>query len=138
MMAKKKSTKGASTEKLRKEAMAEIGARIDAEEPAAEPTPAKTKKDPAAKKPVREKKPKAEKPKRIGALSAAVRVLTESGKPLRSGELIDLMAERGYWSSPNGRTPAATLYAAMIREIKNKGKEARFRQVGPGQFALAK
>ena len=137
MATKKKSTKGGSTEKLRKEALAEIAERIEVEEPAAEPTAAKTKKAPATKQPVREKTPKAEKPKRVGALSAAVRVLTESGKPLRSGELIDLMAERGYWSSPNGRTPAATLYAAMIREIKNKGKEARFRQVGPGQFALA-
>ena len=132
-MAKKKTTSSKGTEKLRKEALAEIAGRIGADdEPQANATaPAKGKK-------AGPKKLKSETPKRIGALSAAARVLTEAGKPLRSQELIDLMAEKGYWSSPNGRTPAATLYAALIREIKSKGKDARFKQVGPGQFALAK
>ena len=27
------------------------------------------------------------------------------------------MAEQGLWSSPNGKTPSATLYAAILREI---------------------
>ena len=33
---------------------------------------------------------------------------------------------------------SATLYAAMTREIAAKGKDARFRKVGRGQFAAGK
>ena len=36
-------------------------------------------------------------------------------------ELIGAMAAKGYWASPAGRTPAATLYAAITREIQVKG-----------------
>jgi hypothetical protein len=45
------------------------------------------------------------------------------------------MAAKGLWSSPNGKTPEATLYAAMIREIRTKGSEARFQKVERGMFA---
>ena len=38
------------------------------------------------------------------------------------------MAAKGYWSSPNGQTPAATLYSAILREINVKGKESRFKK----------
>ena len=44
------------------------------------------------------------------------------------------MAKRGLWSSPNGKTPEATLYAAILREIGTKGDAARFRKVERGQF----
>ena len=37
-----------------------------------------------------------------------------------------------------GATPHATLYAAMIREIKAKGKDARFEKADRGQFQLRK
>jgi len=40
------------------------------------------------------------------------------------------------WSSPNGQTPAATLYSAILREIKTKGKEARFKKADGGLFAI--
>ena len=46
------------------------------------------------------------------------------------------MAAKGYWTSPGGQTPAATLYSALIREIAKKGAEARFVKVERGQFAL--
>ena len=32
--------------------------------------------------------------------------------------------------SPGGQTPHATLYSAIIRELKAKGAEARFRKTG--------
>jgi len=35
-------------------------------------------------------------------------------------------------------TPAATLNAAIIREVKVKGREARFKKTGRGLFAAAK
>jgi len=50
--------------------------------------------------------------------------------------MIEPMAAKKYWSSPGGKTPAATLYSAILREIQTKGKEARFRKTERGKFAL--
>ena len=74
-------------------------------------------------------------PKRISALDAASQVLAASKEPMRAKDLIAAMADQGLWSSPNGKTPEATLYAAMIREIAAKGDDARFRKVDRGLFA---
>ena len=63
-------------------------------------------------------------------------MLKKSGKPMRSRELITVMAEQGLWTSPGGKTPHATLYAAMLREIGAKGDAARFRKVDRGMFAV--
>ena len=88
-----------------------------------------------AAKPRRAKKAAGEpKPKRVSALDAAAQVLADSDQPLRAKEMIEAMAERGLWSSPNGKTPEATLYAAILREINTKGAAARFRKVERGQF----
>ena len=102
---------------------------------AAKRTKAKTaaKAKPAAKA----KTKNAAKPKRLSALDAAATVLKKSGKPMRSRELITAMAEPGLWTSPGGKTPHATLYAAMLREIAAKGKDARFTKTERGLFAFA-
>jgi hypothetical protein len=47
------------------------------------------------------------------------------------------MAEKGYWTSPAGKTPAATLYAGLVKEIRTKGEKSRFRKTGPGRFVRA-
>jgi hypothetical protein len=73
--------------------------------------------------------------KKSSALNAAARVLQETGQALSCPELITQMAAKGYWSSPKGKTPAATLYAALTREIQLKGAAARFHKTGPGTFA---
>jgi len=72
----------------------------------------------------------------MSALDAAAKVLSETGKPMNAKALIAAMKEKGYWSSPTGKTPWATLYAAMLREINDKGASARFRRVDKGLFAL--
>ncbi|MCL4211249.1 MAG: hypothetical protein HRU76_05885 [Phycisphaeraceae bacterium] len=72
--------------------------------------------------------------KRLSALSAAAKVLADAGKPMRAKEMIEAASAKGLWSSPNGKTPEATLYAAIIREIAAKGKAARFRKVERGLF----
>ncbi len=69
------------------------------------------------------------------ALDAAVKILSESKEPMRAKEMIARMAAKGYWKSPGGQTPAATLHAAMTREIITKGKIARFKKVDRGLFA---
>ena len=74
-------------------------------------------------------------PSKASALDAAARVLRESGQPMSCPELIEQMAAKGYWSSPRGKTPASTLYAAIAREIKLKGAASRFIKTGPGRFA---
>ena len=80
----------------------------------------------------------AQKPKRVSALDAAAQVLKSAGKPMRAQALITAMAAQGLWTSPAGKTPHATLYAAMQREERDKGTASRFRKVDRGQFAFNK
>ncbi|MEW4530608.1 winged helix-turn-helix domain-containing protein [Maioricimonas sp. JC845] len=75
---------------------------------------------------------------RMSAFDAAAKVLSETSEPMTAKGMIEAMAARGYWTSPSGKTPHATLYAAIGREIATKGTEARFTKVGRGQFALNK
>jgi HB1, ASXL, restriction endonuclease HTH domain len=74
--------------------------------------------------------------KSLSALDAAAKVLGETGQAMTCTELIVAMAAQGYWSSPKGRTPAGTLYSAVLRELKTKGDQARFRKTERGKFAL--
>jgi hypothetical protein len=76
-------------------------------------------------------------PAKLSALAAAARVLSESQQAMTCPELIAAMAARGYWTSPAGKTPQATLHAALTREIKSKKDQARFRKTARGKFSLA-
>ena len=51
--------------------------------------------------------------------------------------MVERMIATGLWST-NGRTPQATIYAAILREINVKGSESRFRKTDRGMFELAK
>jgi HB1, ASXL, restriction endonuclease HTH domain len=77
------------------------------------------------------------KPKKLSALDGAAKVLGETKKPMSCKDLIEAMAAKGYWTSTNGKTPANTLYSAILREIGTKGKEARFKKAERGKFVLA-
>lgn len=79
----------------------------------------------------------AKKPKKLSALDAAAKVLAEAGQAMTCQEMIDAMAAKGYWTSPGGKTPSATLYAAILREVANKGDQARFTKTERGKFASA-
>jgi hypothetical protein len=72
-----------------------------------------------------------------GGLTAAVRVLQEAGEPLNCQEMVKRMLEKGYWKTA-GKTPSATIYSAILREIKEKGDNARFRKTERGKFELVK
>ena len=78
--------------------------------------------------------PDAPGPKR-GCLNAAAEVLKDAGEPMSAKAITEAALERGLWAT-NGKTPHATLYAAMIREIAAKGAGSRFRKTGRGRFAL--
>ncbi len=107
------------------------------------PVAAKAKRDlPAGRNGKKAATPKAkatteQKPKRVSALDAAAQVLAKAGKPMRAQDLIAAMAEQNLWKSPAGATPHATLYAAMMREARDKGATSRFRKVDRGHFEFA-
>ena len=79
-------------------------------------------------------KPKA---KKLSALDAAAKVLAETGQAMTCAALIEAMAAKGYWTSPGGKTPSATLYSAILKELKTKGANVRFKKTDRGQFAHA-
>jgi hypothetical protein len=76
--------------------------------------------------------------KKLSAINAAAQVLAESKRPMTSRELIETMAAKKLWTSPGGQTPHATLYAAILREINTKGKDARFKKAERGKFAVTR
>ena len=86
------------------------------------------------------RKPKSEKGQsdKLSCIDAAAKVLGETGKPMTCKELIETMAAKKLWTTPGGQTPWATLYAAILREIKVKGSESRFVKAERGKFALSR
>jgi hypothetical protein len=124
------------------QAKAEVQAPADDAKKAPKAKATKTAKTPKAKaKAEAPAKAKAEAPakaKKLGCLDAAAKVLSENGQAMNCKEMIDAMAAKGYWTSPGGKTPHATLYSAILREITTKAKESRFTKSERGKFALAR
>jgi hypothetical protein len=82
------------------------------------------------------KKPQGDEPKRLSALAAAHKVLCEATEPLNVQQMIEAMTSKGYWTSPGGKTPHATLYSAILRELA-KGETSRFVKTDRGRFVAA-
>lgn len=99
--------------------------------------PVATKATPKAKT-TKSAKAKVTKPdaKKMSQVGAALAVLAKAGEPMNCKAMVEAMAKQGLWTSPGGATPDATLYAAILRDLK-KGKDARFAKVDRGQFTLA-
>ena len=89
-----------------------------------------------AKKAAAKKTPAKATEKKLSAIDAAAKVLGESKEPLNTKEMIEAMSAKEYWTSPGGKTPHATLYSAILREIQKKGDDARFCKVERGRFTL--
>ena len=151
-MSKKKTTKAPKATKSAKATTPTVQIKKDAagrfwlvpKDGGAEQGPFATKKEaldakagkPAeTKKPARAKKAKEPKAKKVSAIDAAAQILAASKEPMNAKEMIEAMAAKGLWTSPGGKTPHATLYSAIIREIATKGKESRFVKKDRGQFA---
>lgn len=125
-MSKTKTTKKAAAPKATKSAKA--------------PKAAPAKKAEASKSATTKAKSKASdngeaKAKKVSAIDAAAKVLAETKTAMNAKEMIDAMAAKGLWTSPGGKTPHATLYSAILREINEKGNEARFKKTERGRFA---
>ena len=79
----------------------------------------------------------ADKKKRSSGLDAAAQVLKEAGEPLDCKTIVERALAKGLWKT-GGKTPASTIYAAILRECVAKKDQSRFRKAGPGKFELAK
>lgn len=99
--------------------------------PAKKATKGKSSKSASAKT----AKPKTDKPKRPSGLDAAAKILADAGEPMRCKDMVDKMLAGGLWKT-GGKTPAATIYAAILREITTKGSDARFKKTDRGLFAF--
>lgn len=99
-------------------------------------TPTAAKPDAPATKgaKVQKKAPKGD--GKLSGLDAAAKVLGEAKEPMNAKDLVAKMLYQGLWTT-TGKTPAATIYAAILREIQAKGDQTRFRKVEKGKFALA-
>ncbi len=121
----KKTSSKKSTEQLRQEAIASIDNNL------ANNGDGKPKRG-------SKKKPKAPYGKgKLSGLDAAAQILGKVKEPMGCKDMVERAITQGLWS-PGGKTPHATLYAAIIREISKKGKSARFKKVDRGRFQLAR
>lgn len=85
--------------------------------------------------------PKVRKPRnatRPSLINAAAEVLADADEPMSAKAMVEQAIQRGLWTPGSGKTPEASLYAAIIREIGHKGDQARFSKVERGRFTMAK
>lgn len=83
--------------------------------------------------------------KAMSLLDAAAHILSlGTGDPMRCKDIVDLVVKRQLWTPGprGGKTPASTLYSAILREITTKGDSGgdsggcRFVKTERGKFAL--
>ena len=82
------------------------------------------------------KKAKTPREKRPSLLDLAAEVLAKAKEPMDCKAIVEKVLASGRWQT-KGKTPAATLYSAIIREVAKKPKDTRFKKVGRGTFAHA-
>lgn len=76
--------------------------------------------------------------KKKSLLTAAAEILQTTGEALSASDLIVKVQEAGLWEPQAGKTPANTLYAAILREMNSKENPrfARGEKKGTFQYAL--
>jgi len=137
-MARKKLMKKTG-EALRQEAIKEAEAniaKIEAAERGPKSKPTRSKQA-AAKPRLKKAPPNSEsKVKRVSGLDAAANVMKTFKEPMNCKDIAERAIAAG-WKT-DGKTPAATLHAAISREIRDKGRQSRFKKAGRGLFAANK
>jgi hypothetical protein len=73
--------------------------------------------------------------RKLSCVKAALKVLETAGEPMNAQEMITAMIEQNLWESPSGKTPHATLYSAILRDLK-RGDESRFVKTERGRFTV--
>ena len=126
-MAKKKTSAKKNTKQARKAAVKK--------KPSSKTSTKKVASQITAKATKKTKAPRKKKLRKPSGLDAAAQVLAKAKEPMRCKDIVDAMLGQGLWST-SGKTPHATIYAAIIREISKKGKDARFKKTDRGLFTV--
>ncbi len=133
-MTTKTITKKTTTKKTASKTTPKKPARANTPATVAKVTPKASTKAKPAKNATRPND--APKPKQVSGLDLAAKVLADSKEPLQAKAIAERAITAGWQTT--GKTPHATLYAAMIREIAKKGKDSRFIKTDRGLFAANK
>ena len=73
--------------------------------------------------------------KRVSLLDAAVKILAKAESAMSCKQIVKAIITKGLWAT-GGKTPHATLYSAIIRDIAANGKKSRFRKTARGRFSV--
>jgi hypothetical protein len=104
--------------------------------PKAKQTKATTDTSDAPKRDTRERMATNGKP--MSLINAAAYILAQGNRePMRCKDIVEQAVEQKLWQPGKGLTPASTLSAAIMREIKTKGNDSRFRKAERGKFTIA-
>jgi hypothetical protein len=114
---------------------ADVGPGAEATTPVAKDATTPTGGDTGKRGAKKAKAPKEPKPERNSLLNLAAKILAEAGTALHCKEMVEKVLATGLWTT-KGRTPAATLYSAILREITTKGDASRFRKAERGKFEI--
>lgn len=71
----------------------------------------------------------------MGVKEAAIKVLSQVGRPLSAQEITEQILSQGLWRT-EGKTPAATVAAALYTDMKQQGDQSPFVRVAPQTFGL--
>lgn len=71
----------------------------------------------------------------MSGIDAAAKVLADAGEPLNCKTIVERALAKGLWKT-GGKTPASTVYAAILRDIAKKGSGSRFKKADRGMFAV--
>jgi len=133
-LATNKRVRSKSAQRLR--AASSTKAPAKAMSAATEDKPKRSKAATSTKKTTTKMKTAVVKDRKPSGLDLAAKVLASAKEPLNAKTIAERAIAAGWETS--GKTPHATLYAAMIREIRDKGKESRFEKVDRGLFKAGK
>lgn len=68
------------------------------------------------------------KPRSMSLIDAAAKVLADADAPMNAKAMLAEVEARELWARGAGKTPEATLYSGILREVKTKGDAARFQR----------
>lgn len=73
----------------------------------------------------------------MSLISAAAHILAQGKRdPMRCKDIVEQAISQNLWQPGKGLTPASTLAAAIMREIKDKGDDSRFIKADRGKFTV--
>ena len=133
-MSKKTTSAKAHSKGGKKAKVAKPRIKVTGDEAPAQTTP-ETTPAPEAEAPKTHKKAE-RKDGGMSGLDAAAKILADAKEPLDCKTIVERAFAQKLWSS-DGKTPGATIYSAILREIAKKGTASRFQKAARGKFASA-